>query len=91
MTITLTLSKPRAEYIVSKSGKGYNHIATLDETVESSFEDQVGIHITFPDYWSNEMCLLHMFHLGVMYDYNNDLKVLNKPNQFKGISVDGRN
>ena len=91
MTITFTLGRPRAEYIVSKSGPGYNHTAVIDETIQGSFPDQVGIHITFPDYWSNEICLLHMFHLGVMYDYRNDLKLLNKPTQFKGISVDGRN
>lgn len=91
MTITLSLCRPRAEYIVSKSGDGYNHTAVIDETIECSFDDQVGIHITFPDYWSYEICLLHMFHLGVTYDYRNDLQVLNRPNKFKDISVSGRN
>lgn len=89
MKITLTLSRPRAEYIVRKAGSDY--FAYIDESIKGSFGDQVGIHIEFKDYHSMEYNMLVMFHLGVLYDVQEDLKSLYKPTQFKDISVPGGN
>lgn len=91
MTITIITDLERATHIF-KDGKGY-YTAELFEVKDKLFPSQTGVRVTFPNDYTSDMVALLMFHVGISFgmDKMSNLHDNYKPNQFKNISVDGRN
>ena len=92
MTITIITDKEKALHLVS-SRNGYYEVETFDPGVKVN-ADQVGLRIKFPEYYTNDMAALLLFHAGIRFGLDKGLQTIKetyKPNAFKDISVDGRN
>lgn len=88
MTITIITERSRAEHI-KEDARGH-YTAELFEPKDKISADQLGVKLTFPDYFNADMAALIMFHVGVSYGLDKVIEFY-KPNKFKDISVDGRN
>ena len=92
MTITIITERTRAEHI-KEDARGH-YTAELFEPKDKISADQLGVKLTFPDYFNADMAALIMFHVGVSYGLDKGIAISVpsfKPDRFKDISVDGRN
>lgn len=92
MTITIITDRTRAEHI-KEDARGH-YTAELFEPKDKISPDQLGVKVTFPDYFNADMAALIMFHVGVSYGLDKGIAISVpsfKPDRFKDISVDGRN
>jgi len=90
MTINIIIDQERANYIINQKSAYYE--AELFDVKDKINPYQIGVKITFPDWINHDSIALLMFHIGISFGIDKGIEVLNyKPNQFKDISVDGRN
>lgn len=91
MTITIITDKDRADSLL-KNAYGYYQAEQFDPEHKMS-SDQVGVRLTFPDYYNVDMISLLMFHNGIKHGIDKSIETIYKPDRFKSdnISVSGRN
>lgn len=94
MEITIITERERAEHI-KEDARGH-YTAELFEPKDKISSDQLGVKVTFPEYFNADMAALIMFHVGVSYGLDKGMSLAipsYKPSQFKSedISVNGRN